>query len=677
MPDNELVPQSKESHNDLCLEPPELPALPVEVITHILKFLPYSDRKCAGLVNHLWLEASLDPCFVWRQVVIFDHVTLQDNAPPLTIIRNSSRLYHHFVFTDLEICQKMSNFWEERGPEIHSLVINRCDIVERQFVNILMACPNLETLELECCSELLMSGRLFDDAATLSALSGRLAKLKNLKIVTNRYLSDALFNRFIAIAPNVEMLSLAVCPISFHPGLYKKFYSSHVLEKEEAPSENVLTFCNVLRCLIKRAPTIKSLDFTCTLVDSTALTEVAALPNLNLESVSLVTCDQLSNSGILALTQHQKSLRVLDLSSCSRITDVALISICDSLKMLVELSVRNCRAITDLGASNFWKLTSLEKLDFSQCESVTSEGVQNGLCKNQNKTLKSLKMASMSLVDDQTIIKLAECLPNLVHLDLSYCFNAVTDLSVQAIFQHQIWLRVLKLTGCDDVSDAGFTGMSVATSSRVPEVEHRDENPLRISLGSRAEEEIMKDAKRKKAVQKMCELNLSEVKSLARLRGLRELNLNGCNKITDVSLEYAFKFPELQILDLSKCQQITHHGLKFVGLHNPSLEAITLCECFNLTDEGVVLLSKSLRRLKTLNLEGCKQLTDRSIESIIDHCNSLQNLNIRHCSKMTSPNVSRLSSSMHSLQTLFASPQSTSSDFQCPTPPPIPFGKKL
>lgn len=31
MPDNELVPQSKESHNDLCLEPPELPALPVEV----------------------------------------------------------------------------------------------------------------------------------------------------------------------------------------------------------------------------------------------------------------------------------------------------------------------------------------------------------------------------------------------------------------------------------------------------------------------------------------------------------------------------------------------------------------------------------------------------------------------------------------------------------------------
>jgi len=36
------------------------------------------------------------------------------------------------------------------------------------------------------------------------------------------------------------------------------------------------------------------------------------------------------------------------------------------------------------------------------------------------------------------VIRLAQTLPNLTHLDLSFCFTAVTDVSIQAIFQHQV-----------------------------------------------------------------------------------------------------------------------------------------------------------------------------------------------------------------------------------------------
>jgi hypothetical protein len=39
--------------------------------------------------------------------------------------------------------------------------------------------------------------------------------------------------------------------------------------------------------------------------------------------------------------------------------------------------------------------------------------------------------------------------------------------------------------------------------------------------------------------------------------GLQELDLCGCNRITDVSLKYAFSFLELQHLNLSLCQQVS------------------------------------------------------------------------------------------------------------------------
>lgn len=136
------------------------------------------------------------------------------------------------------------------------------------------------------------------------------------------------------------------------------------------------------------------------------------------------------------------------------------------------------------------------------------------------------------------------------------------------VFKELLLLRSLKLSRCNKVSDLGLTGMGTGIRENVEKAltESYIEVPqpkLRIHLGSRVEEEIWRDAKRKQEVKKMCEEYLTPLNdkgssgfSLARLRGLTHLDLAGCNKITDISLKYAFSFPELRFLDLSLCQQV-------------------------------------------------------------------------------------------------------------------------
>lgn len=339
-----------------------------------------------------------------------------------------------------------------------------CDFSEKSLVGILKHCNKLKTLHISSCRECLMSGRLLDDDSDIRELSGKLKFLQELSLTYNRYLSDALFNKFISICPNINTLSLKGCEISFHCGLYKRFYPNNNVITYA--SESVLTFLNILHYIISSAKQLKHLDFSHTLIDGTALATISKLEELRLETLKLQNCNQLTITGIRTLTQNQIHLKLLDISFCIRITDVSLVIICKHLRQLESLNIRRCRAVTDFGIQQIQSLRNLRELDISECEQLTSKCITDGLCKESQNNLQSTtdddmdlnninlnvqeadcsnpkndimndKMLKLSLnalnIDESCIKSIVKCFPRLRYLDVGYCFIAVTDITIQVM----------------------------------------------------------------------------------------------------------------------------------------------------------------------------------------------------------------------------------------------------
>ncbi|XP_023943348.2 F-box/LRR-repeat protein fbxl-1 [Bicyclus anynana] len=612
--------------------------LPYEVLVYLFKYLLHADRKSASETCRSWYLAANDHCFLKEKVLVFYKADFNGEITPIPAIEDSIIPYENFVFSEVEISSKMNTFWDKMGENIKTLTIRKCDIHEKTMNYILQKCTNLEKLSIQSCKELFMSGCLFEKAEDW--LIDSFKNLKSINLSENKYLTDALFYRIVKAAPELNDLCLSSCNLQFHVGFIRKFYpnTNNIFEN---PSESVLTLYFVMQFIASRAKKIRSLVFSNTLFDGAALESLAQIEDLKLDSLELQSCDQLTNTGIMALTKYQQTLRELNIALCTRVTDLSLRYICNNLVNLEYLNIRRCRAVTNLGLSELHKLNKLKRLNIAQCELISEEGIEYGICQKVNLILEELDLNSLNLHQNVAIM-ISEKLPNLRYLDLSYCFNAVTDMSIQKIFKNQVHLRTLKLTYCDRVSDAGFSGigkLEINIDSDGPATSNYSENhpTNRIHLGSRAEEEIIRDARRKRDVMNICKkmtfypLPSYTGYSLGRLKSLRELNLSSCNRLTDVSLTYAFMFKELRILDLSRCQQITVDGIIHLVINCPSIEYLNLTDCYNLKDDAVVEIVQGLKRLQNLILRGCNHITDKSLEAIMDHCKVLRVLDIQGC----------------------------------------------
>lgn len=420
----------------------------MQIIQHILGYLNPSDVLEASLTCHRWFDASLHPSFASKTQITFNKVQLIDaNDPvsPLNAFTKSMRAYSRIQLNQVDFGQT-DEFWEYFGDQFTEITFNSCDLREKTFNAILKQLTNLQALEINNCRELFMSGRLFKSPYDKEAICLACKDVRNISLCNNRYLSDALFSRIVATMRNIQSLNLSSCHISFHNGLYRKFYPDY----QHDASESVLTFHYIMQFIVYQAQHLKCLNFSGTLIDGTALAKLAQIENLKLERLHLRSCDQLTNSGLSTFVQHQNALTELDLSLSVRLTDPSLIDICRSLECLKVLRLRRCRAITDLGVKEIRHLKHLEILDLSECDAITSDGLTDGILSSPNNTLIELHVSALNICE-MAIIRIAESFSNLLLLDLSFCKNAVTDIAVQLIFKHLTKLRTLNLEFCDKV----------------------------------------------------------------------------------------------------------------------------------------------------------------------------------------------------------------------------------
>ncbi|XP_034478186.1 F-box/LRR-repeat protein 20 [Drosophila innubila] len=635
--------------------------LPLEIVLHIYKYLGYTDLLAAGATCHQWRNALYQTEFIERTRVRFTKCVLSDQHSPAIDLLKCERSFRHFLFEDVTLGQahKMMAFI---GQSAHSLNLDNVDLNDKQFYGILRMLPNLQSLSVTRCLPLFMSATFLDsNSCDLTEISAHLASIRELTISQNRYLTDAILVRLTALMPNLELINMSGCQISFHNAIHRRFYPN----EPSAPSESVLTFKYILSVLVQQRKKLRVLDFSHTIIGHSlmALCDLSqpddnGRPGLQLERLYLSGCRQLNVATIKGFLSTQSLLSVLDLSGTVCLNDDCLVTIAGTNPQLKSLKISACAGVTNMGAIHLRNLSRLQHLDISNCDGISSPGIIEGVGREQNTVLLELNVSNLTICEE-AIRAIARNLRALRSLHLNNCVNGVTDDVMQLIISQLCWLRELSLESCCRLTDAALTGINVSklqlnrTSSigdmyPAPDSFTGSLQSIKISLRSKAEEEIVRDAKRKQAMIAAYEMNLIneedfEGHNIQALRGLRSLNLRGCNKISDVSLKYGLKHIELNKLLLSHCQQISLLGMESLVNNCPSIEILDLSDCYNINDQGIKTITEKLQRLRSLDISGCSQLTDHSIDAIIVNCQCLQTLSIYRCRSMYTDIEDRLS----------------------------------
>ncbi|KTG44820.1 hypothetical protein cypCar_00007116 [Cyprinus carpio] len=324
---------------------------------------------------------------------------------------------------------------------------------------------------------------------------------------------------------------------------------------------------------------------------------------------------------LLSLLQKQAStLHSLDLSRTS-ITPESLRSIAQVPGLRLEdLSLRGCKELTDYSMETLCKhQNGLKRLDLSACTELTSRTVL--AVATELKELRSLSLSQDWKITDKGLAELM-MLPCLRSLDLSECLHVSGADLVKGLSspQPRAQLETLSLRNCAYIrEDKGpsFTRTVGNMGFFKPPTLPFQEKPRLVT-----EEDLgaFRD---------------QEGASLLALRGLQELDLSACSRLTDTSITQVLRFPDLQRLSLSMLPEISDDSLVSVAHHCRSLTSLALNHCPQISDQGMARALPLLHRLQHLFLACCDTITNETLSIIALHCERLRTLDVSMCKDIT------------------------------------------
>ncbi|XP_021709412.1 F-box/LRR-repeat protein 13 isoform X1 [Aedes aegypti] len=595
------------------LEKPGFNDLPMELLLKIMKMISLDDRIAAGETCRRWLEAAhyYTP-FNEKLIFRFTNINFSDYEPPIKHFISGFRIFPRVEATSVTFIGN-SDFWPDFGEFILELTLKNCLIRDTELFWVLQHVPNLRKLRIESCDELFRMWH-FDKKFLCCESNFVLEDLSDVSLANNDFMDETHFNWIMTISPNITQLDISNC------------FKMVTAQRRVAMVEHIMRFINNKRFQLE------ALKFSGTLsIDDICLSTLAILDGLRLESLSLTFCDKIppaiidllrrqpdlkinqalqfkfnnkktvktmKTPGFISFLTSQPNLVHLDLSQSLGVTDEIMELITNYLPKLKTLKLRRCILITDEGIMDIVKLEHLEVLDLSNCERISDRAMFHGVIGRKIKNLKELYLCELPSLSDYSLIQVTLNFELIEILDLSSSPNAATDATMQYINFYLVHLRQLILYCCTKVTDAGLTGIDLPY------------NPLEI-------------------------WDISESFSIDRLFKLRVLNLNGCYKITDLSLQKGFKFGELKELHLARCSLITEAGIADLVVNNKSIEHLDLSECPNINDYCIELITANLKRLKTLRVNKCPLLTDDCLCIISLNCQYIKHVSVNGCFKLS------------------------------------------
>lgn len=549
----------------------------LQMLIMIMRYLSPRDRRDAACVCKNWSDAAF---LVSNITLNFNYCRLDDNCVPMAVFLKSINNYKQIILGgDIEFGISCEKFWTKYGKFVTELTFDYCPFLSVEILtSILKEMRHLGKLHIFCRKEFFLSGSRVVDEENRETLSKALKTVRELSLngtnITNIQLSNLL-----ELTPALETLSLCFC---------------NTPDESESDTEHYLTCGDILQAIRDHCPKLKDIyldDFGYRILDERAL--VQGLMHLNLRRLCFPM--EQRSSELIKFLEKQKEIQVFGMS-------YGLLTSCENLALITQ-SLPNIKELNVRAANGRIKglklLAGLNHLEvFRMANHTNNFEFEDGyhVCYEitQKPKLRTLELNSSNKICNDCCAKLTQNFPNLTVLKLTH--SKIGDTSIQLVFKHLTKLRKLCLTDCRKITDVGMIGWRPLDDAP---------NVVKVSM--------------------------SEY-SIENLKGLKSLDIAGCEEITNVSLLFSFRLAELRKLKASNLKKISELGIEALVQGCPQIEVLDLGGCEGLNDICIKLLAQNLRRLRFLDVHGCKKnLTDLAWQHLATYCKNLQILNSWNC----------------------------------------------
>ena len=221
-------------------------------------------------------------------------------------------------------------------------------------------------------------------------------------------------------------------------------------------------------------------------------------------------------------------------------------------------------------------------------------------------------------------------------IDFSLCRRGeLRDETLMALARCPVELKKLVLHECVWISDRGAASLSLLPSLR----------SLNMNGCESLTDEFLMHLRNNTNLETLrlggCfQITDEGAAHLAGLSALKRLNLDDC-AITDLALRHVAKLP-LRELYLGNCRLITDRGMEVLGAETRDMRNLNLWGCENISDSGLKFLT-SMTNLRKLCLEECTRITDAGLLTLSSSAlvHSLRHLDLQGCGLVTGEYLER------------------------------------
>uniref|UniRef100_A0A8D8KHB8 F-box/LRR-repeat protein 2 n=1 Tax=Culex pipiens TaxID=7175 RepID=A0A8D8KHB8_CULPI len=552
--------------------------LPVEIIEKIFKNLRFSDLKQASAVCRLWYGVYQRSAFMSKMVV---HFKKELTVATMALFLASDCRYQNIRFTSIpfydlakskrNLCRRdvihededfitgLRKLLDKFSDSLQLISLCKCNLERTRFHEFLQALPELKVLEVEEC---VFAGEDPDETLNLPKLKQFNFKFPEDEV--QRFESGHIYGWLVGNSCCLTKLKLQLCVNEMFGDL-----DSDLWYQVKAVAKLVRQHKKTMKSFKVDSfndPCLKKLVFE----DDELQLEKVVLGELKLRTDDQVFYD--------FVAKHKK-IKKLDIAIESQLdanNDLYLKAICENLPLLEQFYFDMSRS-SDSGLEHLQKLHKLKNLVLTKNRNtiaLTEHCFDHIFMPN----LKSLGIYYKDL-QLPAVQQIPVSFPNLMALNLSECEKAVTDATVQLLFQSLPTLESLDLSKCKQLTEAAFLG------------------PARVSA----------------------------------LRKLKDLVLEKCPGVTDVSLQ-TFDNRALRSISVAMCTRITNVGWEALCRGCPNLTWLNASHCTrNFDNESARIVATMLPELEILNLFKNAALTNEAVYCIVENCRYLEDLCLTKC----------------------------------------------